>query len=286
MHYFYWDEEKEMVLVKPFKNWIDNEGEGDALWRTAIAYITTGDKKYYNGILKTFRVVPKFTKNGYVDNYHYQACRCNPEISEDDVSRDQVIMAWTSLYLNGDERKLKELVQHTKYRLSKRYLMTPTMWLWSKGLIGNNFLGYIGQFFLMIELSFSVVWNSIIKKLIGYEDFSSEELENMMKEQSLTEPWREKGEELRNEFLDKKWKINLWKANFPGYGLHLASWMNYTSKDSIFKEINNLLIKTDMSKHNLLLKLLTGGEVIDEIIEQIEPREEWIWSSRFDKGKY
>ena len=273
--YYYFDEDKEMMLVKPFKHWITENGEGDALWRTGIAYITTGHKKFKSGIMRAFRKT---------DKGNYQARRCNSNIGVDDVSRDQVILAWSSLYVNGDVVDLSDLVLHTKYRLSKRFLMTPTMWLWSRGLIGSGLCGQFGQFFLMVEMIINVIYGSMIKLLIGYEDYRPEELERMMKEQSLTEPWREKGEELREEFLNSKWKKMLWKANFPGYGLHLAAWMNYTGTNGIFKKINNWLIWKDASKYNLLLKLLTGGKVINEEIEQFIPREEWIWSSRFDKG--
>ena len=273
--YYYFDKNKKMMLVKPFKGWITDEGEGDALWRTSIAYITKPLKQYKSGILKAFRK----TEEG-----NYQACRCNPRFGEDDVSRDQVILAWSSLYINNDMVELGELVLNTKYRLSKRYIMTPTMWLWSRGLIGKKIFGQLGQMLLMFEMLINVPYNSIINLLVGYKEYHPEQLEKMMSEPSLTEPWREKGEELREEMLDKKWKVKLWRANFPGYGLHLAAWMNYTGPNGIFKSINNKLIKMDMSKYNLLLKLLIGETVIDEEIDQFIPKEEWIWSSRFDKG--
>jgi len=273
--YYYWDKDKEMVLIKNFKSWLTTNGEGDALWRTGIAYITNPQSRYKKGILKAFRKK---------ENGKYQACRCNPQIEEETVSRDQVIMAWTALYINEDMLDLSDLVLHTPYRLSKRYIMTPTMWLWSRGLIGDTWFAHLGQFLLMIEMLINVLYNGLIKKLVGYKDYHPDILEDMMKEPSIKEPWREKGEELREEFLNKEWKRKLWKANFPGYGLHLVAWMNYTGANSIFKKINNYLIWKDASKYNLLLKLLTGGQVIEEEINQIKPREEWIWSSRFDKG--
>jgi len=284
MSYYYYDSDKQMVLVNNFKEWINGHGEGDALWRTSIAYITTSDKKYYNGIVKSFKLVPKFRKNGYLYDYHYQAVRCNPYIGIDDVSRDQVILAWSSLYLNGDSVKLEELINHTKYRLSERYLMTPTMWLWSRGLTGNKFLGFIGQIALFIELSFSVLLNKIIKTLVSYEELHPDEIEKIMSHPDPNEPWHEYGERMRDEFLNTKWKKWLWKINFPGYGAHLAAWMNYTSPNNFIKKINSALIWWDASKYNLLLKLLTGGKVIDEEIEQFKSKEEWIWSGRFDKA--
>ena len=283
--YYNFDELSEMLLINNFQSWKkDQHGEGDALWRTAIAYITTGDKKFYNGIIKAFSIIPKFNENGYVEDYHYQATRFNDGSDEykDDVSRDQVILAWSSLYLNKDDRKLEELIKHTKYRLSKRYIMTPTMWLWSRGLIGNKFLGYLGQFFLTIELTFSVLFNILIKKLIGYKEYTLNEIEEMMKEPNSSKK-DEKGENIRLECLNSKWKTFLWKVNFPGYGLHLAAWMNYTGSNGIFKSINNWLIGVDMAKHNLLLRLMVGKSVIEEEIEEFMPHEEWIWSQRNTK---
>jgi len=229
-------------------------------------------------------LIEKFNTNGYLNDYHYQAVRCNPNYGKDDVSRDQVILAWSALYLNKDKSKLEEIVTHTKYRLSKRYLMTPTMWFWSRGLIGNDFFGFIGSFLLMFEMIINVVWNKIIKSIVGYEEIHPEVLEEIMTHPDPYEPWHEYGERIRDEFLNCKWKKILWKANFPGYGAHLAAWMNYTSKDSFMKRINNCLIWKDASKYNLLLKLLTNHKVIDEVIETFKPKEEWIWSTRFDKG--
>ena len=247
--YYYFDGKSEMSLINNFKDWLTGNGEGDALWRTGIAYITTRDKKYKKGILKAFKLEKTNVSSGYVKEYHYQARRCNPDIGVDDVSRDQVILAWTSLYLNGDNDSLKELVHHTKYRLSKRYVMTPTMWLWARGLIGNNLQGVIGQIFLMIELALNVVWNKMLYSIIGVKEYTQDELENMLKE---------RGEAIRFECINNKFKQMLWKMDFPGYALHLAAWMNYTSKKNIIKRINNWLISKDMAKGNLLLKLLIG----------------------------
>jgi len=275
--YYYWDDKKEMMLIKKYKSWLTNNGEGDALWRTSIAYITyPQEKKYKNGILKAFRKK---------ENGKYQACRCNPKIGEDDVSRDQIILAWTSLYLNNDINELKDLVLNTKYRLSKRYTQTITMWFWSRGIAGNKIYGFIGQFFLTLELCISILWNIIIKKLVNYKEYSSDELEKMMSEPDFNEPWHEKGENLKKEFLNTKFKEKLWKINFPGYGLHLSSWMNYTGPhNNIWYKLNNWLINIDMSKYNLLLKLLTDQNITDEEINNFKPKEEWIWSSRFDKS--
>jgi len=279
MNYYYFDNESEMMLINNFQSWKKNDrGEGDALWRTGIAYITTGDKKYYNGIKRAFRCYE------HKNVKKYQACRCNPNIGEEDVSRDQIILAWSSLYINGDDKLLKELVYSTPYKLSKRYLMTPTMWFWSRGLTGNLLFGKISSFLLMIELFFGVLYNKLIKFLVGYTQHHPEDLELMMCEPSLTQPWREKGEDLRNDFLNKKWKVFLWKYNFPGYGLHLSAWINYTSNNNIFKTINNYLIMEDSSKYNLLLKLLSGCNVIESEIDQYKPKEEWVWSTRFDKA--
>jgi len=152
--------------------------------------------------------------------------------------------------------------------------MTPTMWFWAKGLIGNKVSQYISQLFLTFELLFSVPYNKLIKKLIGYKEYTLDEIDEML---------TEKGEAIRWECLDTKFKKFLWKINFPGYGLHLAAWMNYTGKNNIFRRINNYLIKSDMAKNNLLLKLLIGENVDDETINNFKPHEEWIWSQRMTK---
>lgn len=278
MSYYFYDKKSQMVLINNFQEWKnereDVHGKGDALWRTSMAYMSNPEKKYKDGIIKAFKLEFSKNKYGYVKEYHYQARRCNPDYGIGDVSRDQVILAWTALKFNGDDKKLEEIVEHTKFKLSKRYLMTPTMWLWSRGLIGDNFLGLLGQISLSIELSFNVVYNKIIKLLIGYKEYSIKEIDKMLEERT---------ELIRNEVLTNKWKKLLWKANYPGYALHFSAWMNFVSQKSIFKKLNNWLIRRDMSKHNLLLKLLTNTYVTDEEINNYEPHEEWLWSQRMTK---
>ena len=265
MKYYYFDEESEMVLINNFQSWKkENHGEGDALWRNGIAYITSKEEKVKKGILRTFRKK---------ENGKYQSCRCNPCIGEDTVSRDQVLLAWISLYLNGDFTELKDLVENTPFRLSKKFLMTPTMWLWSRGLIGKKFYGKIAQLFLTIELFFGVYLNKLIKKLIGWKEYSQDELEEMLKE---------RGEDIRYECLNTKFKQFLWKIKFPGYGLHLAAWTNYTGSD-FMKKTNNKLIQKDMDSKNLLLKLLTNIEITEDEIKEYKPQEEWRWSQQMNK---
>ena len=174
--YYYFDEPKKMVLVNNFKDWLkDEHGEGDALWRTSIAYITYGEKRFKDGIIDAFK------KND--DSDYYQARRCNPFYGTEDVSRDQVILAWTSLYMNNNIIKLADIVYNTKFRLSKRYLQTLTMWFWARGLVGNFFYGHIAQVLLTFELFFGVTLNQIIKFLIGWEEIPAEKLEKMLETQ-------------------------------------------------------------------------------------------------------
>lgn len=276
--YYYFDEKSEMSLINNFKNWLTDNGEGDALWRTGIAYITTSEEKYKKGIMRAFTKVftTHYQDSNKSDKYYYQATRFNDgsKFFKDDVSRDQVILAWTSLFFNKDFDELAELVNNTKYRLSKRYLMTPTMWLWSRGLIGKTFLGILGQLALMFELSISVIWNKLLYSIIGVKHYTQDELESMLEE---------RGESIRFDCLSGEIKQMLWKMDFPGYGLHLAAWMNYTSKNTFLKKINNWLIKQDMHKGNLLLSLLIGKEVSFLEIEKFKPMEEWAWSTRMTK---
>jgi len=127
---------------------------------------------------------------------------------------------------------------------------------------------------LSIELIINVFWNKLIKLLIGYNEYTIPELSELL---------TERGESIRDDVLTNKWKKFLWSMNFPGYGLHLAAWVTYTSKDSIFKRINNKLIQIDMAKENYLLSKLTGLPVGETDIDRYEPHEEWIWSQRMTK---
>ncbi len=262
--YFKWSKGAQMFLVNNFQLFKeDNHEEGDALWRAGIAYICLPTQRIRNGILRAFRMTPKGK---------YQACRCNPRIREDDVSRDQIIMALTSLWFNNDFKQLDEIVSKLPYKLSKKFNMTPNLWLWLRGLTGNKWADYVNQFYMLIELSIGVLLNKFIKSQLKQKEYSQARLDYIQEVNGI--------ERLRGSVLTNKWKEFLWAIEFPGYATHLAAWMVYTSRDSKIKPLLHKLLLADADSNNYLIQLLCGKYVSNKQIDSYLPMEEWRWSQR------
>jgi len=261
--YFEFSNDKKMFIVNNFQEWKnDDHGESDSLWRSGISYITYGSKDILSGLLSSFRL----RSDG-----KYQACRCNPQIGEDDVSRDQVILSMVALKIRN-RSDLYYIARQLPYKLSKRYNMTPNLWLWLRGITGSKISDYLNQLFMIFELSINILLNKFIKSQIKPIEYDQTELDYRLEHY---------GEgKIRGELLNTKWKRFLWKIEFPGYGLHLSMWMVYVSRNSFLKRILQKLILTDADSNNLLAKILCGETVTDTEIEQYKPMEEWRWSQR------
>lgn len=179
---FIFDKENKM-LYEIVPSWIDykydfknqlHPEQHNALHRTSLALITYGDKELLEGVKSCFR---KFGMINYPkDKYWYQACRCNPRMWEDDVSRDQIIMALTALYIQ-DKDSAKEIASHLPYKLSRRFNMVPSMYFWVK-YIENEKKSNLNlfSFIFFTEILFSFIFSFIgvflkIKQLV-YPSFA------------------------------------------------------------------------------------------------------------------
>ena len=177
----FFDEEDKMMYEHGWP-WSAKEGErnvglGDALWRTSLAYITWKDNDIKEGIIGCFR---KVKKNHHFKKEFYQPMRATGRYGEDDVSRDQVTMAFTALKINGDQAELEELASKTPYRLSRRMKMTPDMWLWVQSLYRQNSQFY-AHLYCLINLSY--LWiglgvNKIIGKILGLKTIADKDYDS------------------------------------------------------------------------------------------------------------
>lgn len=138
---FIFDKDSKMMFeITP--GWIDldydvnNElkpEKHNALIRTALAALAYKDEDLIEGVRNCFRKFTQINKKGYL----YQACRCNPRLFEDDVSRDQVIMALSALFIL-DKPFAKEIASHLPYKLSRRFNQVPSMWFWVKWIADES----------------------------------------------------------------------------------------------------------------------------------------------------
>lgn len=120
---------------------------GDNLWRTSIAYIAYRDSALKDGMLSCTK---------WISPNHVQYYR-SFEQTDMDVSRDQVIMFLSAMVLSGED--VSKYVKATKLRLSKRFTVSFTMWLWMKALAGNKFAQKMYFFIQIPKAKMYLLWN-------------------------------------------------------------------------------------------------------------------------------
>lgn len=263
----YFDEDTNMMLQQnPHWNPEGDNGKGDALWRTALAYITWQEPSMKQGILDCFRKFTMINKDG---KYWYQAMRHTGRHREDDVSRDQTILAFASLKVNGDQDELNELLDHFPYKISRRFTQTPTMWFWLKDLRGSRWAGYISLFLALIETTVSVTLNKLYESILGLKEIHQDDYDHRLYYKKK-ENWN-------------RFQLFVDKIMWPGYAQHLMHWHVYTSSDNFIKRILEKLLLSYTEKGNLLFRLLCRDKTVTlEDINNYKPMNNWRWSIRMD----
>ena len=258
------------------KNPHQQDGEGDALWRTSLAYIAWNDSEIKDGILGCFR---KVEGGHHFKNDFYQAMRCTGRKGEDDVSRDHVCMALTSLAVNGDTEELNELASKIPYKISRRMKMTPDFWCWVKSLTSSKYRKLYGNVFLLFQLltlPFILGLNWIIGKTLGLKSISNKEYTTKYS-YDMKDNW--------NGFQNL-----LHKSYYMGYAFHLNCWQIYTiptSENNILKKLVKKLMLTHCEKENFLLRLLLGDLTVSKKdVDEYVSQENFRWQMRFDGSNH
>tara|TARA_B100001173_G_C15976569_1_gene542472 strand:- start:330 stop:1322 length:993 start_codon:yes stop_codon:yes gene_type:complete len=276
----YFDTKSKMMCEEPWE-WAKKEGalnvgEGDALWRTGLAYITWKDPLMKEGILECYR---SFGENYHFKKKWYQASRHTGRLGEDDVSRDQVLMSLAALKVNSDLIELDEIASHLPYRLSRRFFMTPDMWSWVRTLTCQSekklkmytnitcLLGIMEKF-----VAFNL--NKLIAKVCGYE-------RNAISNNDYTSRFHYDKKEEWN-----KLQLKVSKAYYMGFAFHLACWQIYTlpkSQNTFLRRVLTKMMLRYCEKENYLCRILLGDKTVTwEQVENYQPREGFRWQAYLD----
>jgi len=243
-------------------------GEFDTLWRSGLGYIAYGDQQTKKGIIDCFRPYI-IGEHRDINKIKYQASRASNRFGEDDVSRDQVIMALAALEFNGDIEELQEIAGRLPFRLSRRFLMTPTMWFWVKYLATRK-RGWKWAFAFMQTLEHSI--NIPLTKFLRFLAGATKPIPLPHNQHSKL-PYKE------------GWRLKLYKLlGYPEYGLHFAAWQYYVVPfGGILGKWNLKLMRWQMEDNNLLLRtMLKGREVSMNELDYFEPTNTFMWQRRRD----
>jgi len=287
-----------MMLEKP-ESWQQGYGEPDALFRTSLSYIAYGDPILKQGVVSCFTKIFKGKK------YYYQGARCYPRYGENDVSRDQTILALSSLKFNDNLDELNEIGRNLRYRLSKRFIMTPALWIWIRMICTDSkFYNILFGLMEIIELLPSVLWNKIVRKILKYDkqytmdwymgiDPTTGLWHNWDGKGWIFTPnvdWANNGYKLyganQKRLSENKILDLLDKTEFPEYAAHLGSWMISFMQNGFLKNILKKIMIWDIEKENYLLNMLMDNDVDIQKIDDYKPMWQFRWSSRFNGTYY
>jgi hypothetical protein len=241
----------------------DRKNGGDALWNTGWAYISYGDKTLKDGILSCF--TDEVDENG---KKYIQAHR-HPNLGAEDVSRDQITSALCGLKVNGDIDDMKRIINGLKWRISKKFRLTPDMWMWMQALKGSLFWSIM---FCLIDLIFVIPWSVLYDKYLykwaGLKQVSPEE---------------KVGDINREHTKREDFAIT---THFPMYARHLYAWQLYTTRNNPFKWLCKKCLLIGLHHSNYLMRMLAGQKVKLSDIHHYKPMTGFPWQNIFFKNIY
>ena len=251
-----------------------NIGEGDALWRTGLAYITWKEEAMKEGIIDCYR---PFGGNYHFKKKTYQAMRHTGRYGEDDVSRDQILMSLAALKVNGDLVELDEIASKLPYRLSRKFKMTPDFWAWTKTLTCTKHIKLyvnICSFIQIFEKSLAFSVNFLIAKICGFKrnKYTNSEYSSKI-HYALKEKW--------NSF-----QKSAARAYYQGFAFHLACWQYYTlpqDYNPVLKRILRRIMLAYCEKENYLCRILLGDKTVTwEEVDGYISQEGFRWEAYID----
>lgn len=139
----------------------------------------------------------------------------HPKHDGKDTSRDMVIPPIACLFKSGhkiDISTARRYASYVPFRISKRYICTPSLWFWLKYIQHNKALyKWLFLFFFYIETLPAILYTLIILKLYGVKARPRNELTEDVIQQSMSNmPWL---------------KRMLLRTTYPPYALFLAAQM-------------------------------------------------------------
>ena len=298
----FFDTDKKMMLEQPL-GWEpqDSFKEGDALWRTGLSYIAYKKPVLKEGILSCYRKYDMIDKKG---KYFYQAMRCAGRYREDDVSRDQTVMSLAALAINGDMEEFKEIGLHLPYRLSRRFKMGPTMWLWIRAVATKKkFYTALYALSLLMEYILPNLYNKLAARILKInKEYTIDELFRVDDSVGfwhkrdgthwvwLNEPGVNDSKKMYGAYKKKldenKFLKFLDMARYPAFAVHLTAWMVYCLEDGFWKRLLQRVVWWSSEKSNLLIKLLVGKNVSMGRRNRWEPLYGFRWQRRLDGTSY
>lgn len=238
------DQENKMMLTQnPGWKPDGDNGKGDAIGRSFIAYFNYGDPRFLDGIEACWeKVERKGLKRLLFGKYYYQGHRY-PHRFKDEIGLSRDHTAYTIIafkYAGYSDEFIKDFVTHLRYRISPFSMFTPEMWLWARAVA--NIKPYKTLFYLTswIVTKITAKWNKRLYKFSGFGEESHQD--DFIKVQNSFKPSRMQ---------------TILKLFYPIYALHIAAWqIKVIDGDSKLKRSLQKAALEICPKHNYAIQLL------------------------------
>lgn len=241
--YFVDQEYKMMLTQNPDWKPDGENGKGDSIGRSFIAYFTYGDPRFLEGIEDCWEKVERkdWLRRLLFGKYYYQGYRYPHRFpGEVGLSRDHTsytIIAFK--YAGYSDEFIKDFVTHLRWKISDFAKFTPEMWLWARAV--SNIKPYTTLFGAVswVVTNLNVLWNNLLYKWTGFGPESHQD--DFLK--------------VSNDFKPKG--VRRWaKMFYPIYALHIASWQLKVMSDSKWKRrVQKASLKL-CPKHNYVIQML------------------------------
>jgi hypothetical protein len=240
-----------MISTQPIPNEWD-DGHYDGIEKALHAFIAYGDERFIKGIDSCWRWEGnKFVGKRY-PNFNW---------NEAGISRDHTIYSFVAWKLSGQSNNFllyKAESLPLQLGASLGMLQTPSLWLWLR-LISGKKIGLLWYLWKLLSSTLALVENKLVSLLFNF-------------------PLKETPQE--SFVKGKQSKVD--KLLFPTYALKLAAFQFYVLPDSFIKRVIQKIYLWNVPSENTLLKVMFGGKVSQEQVDNYKPMYGDRWSDELN----
>lgn len=226
-----------------------DNGRGDSIGRSFIAYFWTGDPRFLDGIANCW--VEKRRKSWlgrklfgetYYQGYRHPYYAQNPDEQPVGLSRDHTVYTLLAFkYAGYSDEFMKDFVKKLRFRISPFALMTINLWLWARALAGMKGWGILYYPIEWITQQASSLWNRFMYWYSGFGPEKSQDefmiIPNSMKPKRM---------------------VKISSKFYPVYALHIQAWQIKLLKNKWWKKALRKSLWKITPRHNYVIKLLLG----------------------------
>lgn len=254
---YFVDQENQMMnqQVHPWKTY----GNEVSIQRNFISFVCYEDKRFIEGIKWCWEKREEtnwFRKTILRKKYRYQGF-LYPSNHENmqPITRDQLAYTLIALkYAKATRKDLREFVNHLPYKISKGNTFSFTLWLWARAICGSPIHTLLYYLFEAAFLKFKCFQNSMIYKIVPFD------------EERDQESWVQMDNSMKTERI-KKWSARL----YPVSELHIKAWQIFLLRDCWWNKLMKRVCINIIPKHNYAIQMLLGKKVSKKSVNKYLP---------------